>query len=78
MAVSFILLPQMEGNAEGEAAGHMALAIGNVLQEVNNSRQAVGETSGTVTAVISKNWGNSDWAEYNYSVTNGTESAISG
>lgn len=78
MAVSFILLPPMEGNAEGEAAGHMALAIGNVLQEVNNSRQAVGETSGTVTAVISKNWGNSDWAEYNYSVTNGTESAISG
>lgn len=37
-----------------------------------------GVTSGDVTAAITKKSGNSDWAEYNYSVTNGTESAISG
>ena len=37
-----------------------------------------GETSGDVTATVSKKSGGTDWAEYNYSVTNGTESAISG
>lgn len=37
-----------------------------------------GETSGDVTATVSMKSGNMDWAEYNYSVTNGTESAISG
>lgn len=40
--------------------------------------QAAGTSSGDVTAAVSKKSGNADWAEYNYSVTNGTESAISG
>lgn len=37
-----------------------------------------GETSGDVTATVSKKSGNADWAEYNYTVTNGTDSPISG
>ncbi len=37
-----------------------------------------GETSGDVKAEITKKSGGTDWAEYSYSVTNGTESAISG
>lgn len=37
-----------------------------------------GETSGDVTAKITKKSGDANWAEYNYSVTNGTELAISG
>ena len=40
--------------------------------------QAAGTSSGDVTAAVSKKSGNADWAEYNYSVTNRTESAISG
>ncbi|MCR5701308.1 MAG: cellulase family glycosylhydrolase [Lachnospiraceae bacterium] len=35
-------------------------------------------TSEEVTAQVEKLKGNSDWSEYNYSVTNGTDSAISG
>ncbi len=37
-----------------------------------------GNTSNEVTATITKLSGNSDWAEFNYSVTNGTDSPISG
>lgn len=37
-----------------------------------------GSTSDEVTAVINKLSGNYDWAEYNYSITNNTDSPISG
>ncbi len=36
------------------------------------------KAAGKVTAAVTKLWGNSDWAEFSYSVTNGTDKPISG
>ena len=44
----------------------------------SGGEESGGETSGDVTATVSKKSGNADWAEYNYTVTNGTDSPISG
>ncbi len=44
----------------------------------SGGEESGGETSGDVTATVIKKSGNSNWAEYNYTIVNGTTSPISG
>ena len=55
-----------------------AKLIGDGSTGSGGSESDGGATSDEVTAKVTKLSGNSDWAEFNYSVTNGTDSPISG
>lgn len=55
-----------------------AKLIGGGSTSGSGSESSGGATSDEVTAEVKKKSGGTDWAEYNYSVTNGTDSAISG